>query len=89
MRRVRKISISAQVCTKWAEACPSKTPKTYLHPNEHFMPLDEEMWRMRRMQDVINGQAKKHKKQPVQFVDPMQSAYFGDDEDFEPDEPHV
>ena len=29
---------------------------------------------------------KKHKKQPVQFVDPMQSAYFGDDEDFEPDE---
>ena len=26
------------------------------------------------------------KKQPVQFVDPMQSAYFGDDEDFEPDE---
>ena len=75
-----------QVCTKWAEACPSKTLNTYLHPNEHFMPLDEEMWRMRRMQDVINGQAKKHKKQPVQFVDPMQSAYFGDDEDFEPDE---
>ena len=35
---------------------------------------------------VINDQAKKHKKQPVQFVDPMQSAYFGDDEDFEPDE---
>ena len=27
---------------------------------------------MRRMQDVINDQAKKHKKQPVQFVDPMQ-----------------
>ena len=77
---------SNRVCTKWAEACPSKTPKTYLHPNEHFMPLDEEMWRMRRMQDVINDQAKKHKKQPVQFVDPMQSAYFGDDEDFEPDE---
>ena len=77
---------SNRVCTKWAEVCPSKTPKTYLHPNEHFMPLDEEMWRMRRMQDVINDQAKKHKKQPVQFVDPMQSAYFGDDEDFEPDE---
>ena len=77
---------SNRVCTKWAEACPSKTPKTYLHPNAHFMPLDEEMWRMRRMQDVINDQAKKHKKQPVQFVDPMQSAYFGDDEDFEPDE---
>ena len=46
---------SNRVCTKWAEACPSKTPKTYLHPNEHFMPLDEEMWRMRRMQDVINS----------------------------------
>ena len=85
-RTRRTILISTQVCTKWAEACPSKTPKTYLHPNEHFMPLDEEMWRMRRMQDVINDQAKKHKKQPVQFVDPMQSAYFGDDEDFEPDE---
>ena len=84
-RTRRKILVSTQV-TKLAEACPSKTPKTYLHPNEHFMPLDEEMWRMRRMQDVINDQAKKHKKQPVQFVDPMQSAYFGDDEDFEPDE---
>ena len=77
---------SNRVCTKWAGACPGGGYKTYLHPNEHFMPLDEEMWRMRRMQDVINDQARKHKKQPVQFVDPMQSAYFGDDEDFEPDE---
>ena len=50
------------------------------------MPVDEEMYRMRKMQDVINDQATKYKKQPVQFVDPMQAAFFGDDEDFEPDE---
>ena len=58
----------------------------YLHPDEYWMPVDEEMYRMRKMQDVINDQATKYKKQPVQFVDPMQAAFFGDDEDFEPDE---
>ena len=41
---------------------------------------------MRKMQDHINEQASKYKKQPVQFVDPMQNMYFGDDEDFEPDD---
>ena len=36
--------------------------------------------------DVICANAGTYSPMPVQFVDPMQSAYFGDDEDFEPDE---
>mmetsp|Transcript_28684 Transcript_28684/g.88691 ORF Transcript_28684/g.88691 Transcript_28684/m.88691 type:complete len:236 (-) Transcript_28684:28-735(-) len=78
---------ASRVCNKWAGVCPAKSPKKpYLHPDEYWMPVDEEMYRMRKMQDVINDQATKYKKQPVQFVDPMQAAFFGDDEDFEPDE---
>ena len=78
---------TSRVCNKWAGVCPHKPPKgkPYEHPNEHWMPVDEEMYKMRKMQDMINGQATKYGKQPVQFVDPMQSAFFGDDDDFEPD----
>jgi hypothetical protein len=47
------------------------------------MPVDEEMYKMRKMQDMINTQANKYGKQPVQFVDPMSSAMFGHDEDDE------
>ena len=77
-----------RVCNKWAEVCPYKPykgKKPYTHPDEYWMPVDEEMYKMRKMQDMINGQATKYGKQPVQFVDPMQSAFFGDDDDFEPD----
>lgn len=71
---------SSRVCTKWAGACPATPVKnTYLHPDEFWMPVDEEMYRMRKMQESINEQATKYKKQPVQFVDPMQQAYFGDE----------
>ena len=76
---------TSRVCNKWAGVCPHKPPKgkPYEHPNEHWMPVDEEMYKMRKMQDMINTQANKYGKQPGQFVDPMASAFFGDDDDFE------
>ena len=73
----------SRVCQKWAGVCPQKpTPKSYVHPDEYWMPVDEEMYKMKKMQQVINKQANKYGKQPVQFVDPMASMYMGhDDED--------
>lgn len=62
------------------------------------MPVDEEMYKMKKMQQVINKQAQKYGKQPVQvnassnvadrsraaqFVDPMQNAMFMDEEDYD------
>lgn len=72
----------SRVCQKWARACPAaKVPAGYAHPDEYWMPVDEEMYKMKKMQQVINKQAEKYGKQPVQFVDPMQNAMFADDED--------
>ncbi|KAJ8599143.1 hypothetical protein CTAYLR_008301 [Chrysophaeum taylorii] len=74
--------LKSRVCQKWAGVCPAKkVPPTYAHPDEYWMPVDEEMYKMKKMQQVINKQANKYGKQPVQFVDPMSSAMFMDDED--------
>ena len=73
-----------RLCNKWGGVCPYKPAKSktpYVHPDEYWMPVDEEMYKMRKMQDVINSQANKYGKQPVQFVDPMQGAFFGNDDD--------
>lgn len=80
---------SNRICVKWSGVCPykaAKAPKPYVHPDEYWMPVDEEMYKMRKMQDVINGQATKYGKQPVQFVDPMQGAFYGNDDDFDDEE---
>ncbi|KAJ1454466.1 hypothetical protein M885DRAFT_521734 [Pelagophyceae sp. CCMP2097] len=73
--------LKSRVCQKWAKKCPEKPPSpSYAHPDEYWMPVDEEMYRMKKMQQSINEQATKYGKQPVQFVDPMQSMMFADDE---------
>lgn len=81
-----KEKFANRLCNKWAKVCPAKPlkqKKLYAHPDEYWMPVDEEMYKMRKMQDMINTQANKYGKQPVQFVDPMSSAMFGHDEDDE------
>mmetsp|Transcript_6819 Transcript_6819/g.9538 ORF Transcript_6819/g.9538 Transcript_6819/m.9538 type:complete len:228 (-) Transcript_6819:30-713(-) len=73
--------LKSRVCNKWANVCPTKPVPNYEHPDEWWMPVDEEMYKMKKMQQMINKQAEKYGKQPVQFVDPMQSAMFMDEED--------
>lgn len=69
----------SRVCQKWSGVCPPKNvPKDFEHPDEFWMPVDEEMYKMKKMQQAINKQAEKYGKQQVQFVDPMQNAMFMD-----------
>lgn len=69
----------SRVCQKWAGVCPAKkVPENFEHPDEFWMPVDEEMYKMKRMQQMINKQAEKYGKQQVQFVDPMQNAMYMD-----------
>lgn len=48
-----------------------------------MMPIiDEEGYKMRRMQHMLNKQAKDHGSQPVQFLDPMGSMFREHDDEF-------
>ena len=44
--------------------------------------IDEESYRMRKMQQALNKQSKEGHTQPVQFLDPMGASMFlNEDED--------
>mmetsp|Transcript_41072 Transcript_41072/g.87475 ORF Transcript_41072/g.87475 Transcript_41072/m.87475 type:complete len:249 (+) Transcript_41072:63-809(+) len=75
----------SRVCKKLSKFCPGKAvPKGFKHRDERWMPIiDEEGYKMRKMQHVMNKAAKEQGGQPVQFMDPMGSGMFstpGDDE---------
>ena len=74
--------LKGRLCTKWSGVCPAKKASDYEHPDEWWMPADEEMYKMKKMQQMINKQATKYGKQPVQFVDPIQSSMFMDEDEF-------
>lgn len=79
--------LSSRVCTKWAKVCPAtKVPPTHERPfDEPWFPLDEDSYKMKRMQSQINRMTEKHSQRPVQFVDPFDDMFGtlreGDDED--------
>ena len=53
--------------------------------DEPWFPMDEDSYKMKRMQSQINRMTEKHGQRPVQFVDPFDdmfgTAKEGDDED--------
>lgn len=74
---------SSRVCKKLSSACPGKTvPKGFKHRDEKWMPLiDEEGFKMRKMQYHMNKAAKETGSQPVQFLDPMGSMFQTHDDE--------
>ncbi|CAK9062609.1 Uncharacterized protein SCF082_LOCUS32581 [Durusdinium trenchii] len=75
---------SSRLCTKLSKYCPSKKPPAgFQHRDEKWMPvIDEESYRMRKMQQALNKQSKEGHTQPVQFLDPMGASMFlNEDED--------
>jgi len=75
----------SRVCKKMSSSCPGKAiPKGFKHKDERWMPIiDEEGYKMRRMQHSINKASKEQGTQPVQFMDPMGVGMFGQGEDDE------
>eukprot|EP00930_Biecheleria_cincta_P052791 TRINITY_DN38076_c0_g1_i1.p1 TRINITY_DN38076_c0_g1~~TRINITY_DN38076_c0_g1_i1.p1 ORF type:complete len:262 (+),score=44.77 TRINITY_DN38076_c0_g1_i1:60-788(+) len=73
----------SRICTKLSKACPGKgPPQGFKHRDERWMPIiDEDGYKMRKMQHVLNKAAKDGGSQPVQFLDPMGSMFGTDDED--------
>ena len=76
---------SSRLCTKMSKFCPSKqAPSGFKHKDEKWIPvIDEESYRMRKMQQALNKHSKDGNGQPVQFVDPMGpgSMFLNEDED--------
>merc|ERR1712048_1324140 len=73
----------SRVCKKMSGACPGKSvPAGFTHKDERWMPIiDEEGYKMRRMQYAMNKQAKEGGASPVQFLDPMGSMFRESDDD--------
>lgn len=74
--------VVSRICKKISSACPEKKmPNGFKHKDEIWMEIiDEEGYRMRKMQYAANKQAKDHGTQQVQFIDPGgPSSWFGGD----------
>lgn len=74
---------TSRVCKKMSSACPGKTvPQGFKHRDENWMPLiDEEGYKMRKMQYSMNKAARESGSQPVQFLDPMGSMFRSHDDE--------
>merc|ERR1712154_525725 len=60
---------TSRVCKKLTRMCPGKkVPEGWVYKrDEQWMPIiDEEGWRMKKMQNMMNKQAKAQGSQPVQ-----------------------
>eukprot|EP01062_Namystynia_karyoxenos_P067459 TRINITY_DN61413_c0_g1_i1.p2 TRINITY_DN61413_c0_g1~~TRINITY_DN61413_c0_g1_i1.p2 ORF type:complete len:263 (+),score=87.87 TRINITY_DN61413_c0_g1_i1:83-790(+) len=64
--------LQGRVCTKWAKVCPAKpVPAGYERPvDEAWYPMDEDDYKIKRLQGHANLMTDEEHASPVNFLDP-------------------